>query len=42
MKNDLTLLEVRRRHVSLEETFRKLTAGEAGDKKPAAAPASAA
>ncbi|MGQ0506691.1 MAG: ATP-binding cassette domain-containing protein [Myxococcaceae bacterium] len=28
VKNDLTLLEVRRRHVSLEETFRKLTGGD--------------
>ncbi len=35
VKNDLTLLEVQRRHVSLEETFRKLTAGEAAAPAPA-------
>jgi ABC-2 type transport system ATP-binding protein len=28
VKNELCLLEVKRQHVSLEETFRKLTAGE--------------
>jgi ABC-2 type transport system ATP-binding protein len=28
VQNDLCLLEVKRQHVSLEETFRKLTAGE--------------
>lgn len=28
VRNDLCLLEVKRQHVSLEETFRKLTAGE--------------
>jgi ABC-2 type transport system ATP-binding protein len=37
VKNGLTLLEVRRKHVSLEETFRKLTAGEAQSSAPAAA-----
>ena len=38
VKNGLILLEVQRKHVSLEETFRKLTAGES----PAPAPSAAA
>ena len=38
VRNALVLLEVRRKHVSLEETFRKLTAGES----PAPAPSAAA
>ncbi len=37
VKNDFTLLEVRRRQVSLEETFRKLTAGEGKAPSSAAA-----
>ncbi len=39
VKNNLLILEVRRRHVSLEETFRKLTAGEPQRKEPPAAAA---
>ncbi len=39
VKNGLVLLEVRRRHVSLEETFRKLTAGEPPPSAPSAAAA---
>ncbi len=39
VKNGLVLLEVRRRHVSLEETFRKLTAGEPRPPAPSAAAA---
>lgn len=39
VKNGLLLLEVRRKHVSLEETFRKLTAGEASSPAPSAAAA---
>jgi ABC-2 type transport system ATP-binding protein len=37
VKNGWLLLEVRRKHVSLEETFRKLTAGDARPAAPAAA-----
>jgi len=36
VKNGLLLLEVRRKHVSLEETFRKLTAGEGAPSGPSA------
>ena len=39
VKNNLLILEVRRKHVSLEETFRKLTAGEPQRKEPPAAAA---
>jgi ABC-2 type transport system ATP-binding protein len=39
VKNNLLILEVRRKHVSLEETFRKLTAGESQRKEPPAAAA---
>lgn len=39
VKHGLLLLEVRRKHVSLEETFRKLTAGEASPSTPSAAAA---
>jgi ABC-2 type transport system ATP-binding protein len=39
VKNGLLLLEVRRKHVSLEETFRKLTAGEPSPPAPSAAAA---
>ena len=39
VKNNLLILEVRRRHVSLEETFRKLTAREPQRKEPPAAAA---
>jgi len=39
VRNALVLLEVRRRHVSLEETFRKLTAGESPPPAPSAAAA---
>jgi len=39
VKNGLLLLEVRRKHVSLEETFRKLTAGEPSSTAPSAAAA---
>jgi len=39
VKNGLLLLEVRRKHVSLEETFRKLTAGEPSPTGPSAAAA---
>jgi ABC-2 type transport system ATP-binding protein len=31
LRHELALLELRREHVSLEETFRRLTAGEGGD-----------
>ena len=39
VKNGLVLLEVQRKHVSLEETFRKLTAGEPSAPAPSAAAA---
>jgi len=39
VRNALVLLEVRRKHVSLEETFRKLTAGESPPPAPSAAAA---
>jgi ABC-2 type transport system ATP-binding protein len=39
VKNNLLILEVRRKHVSLEETFRKLTAAEPQRKEPPAAAA---
>jgi gliding motility-associated transport system ATP-binding protein len=39
VKNNFLILEVRRKHVSLEETFRKLTAGEPQRKEPPAAAA---
>ncbi|MHB8875781.1 MAG: ATP-binding cassette domain-containing protein [Myxococcaceae bacterium] len=35
VKNELVLLEVRRQHVSLEETFRKLTAADPGPRAAA-------
>jgi ABC-2 type transport system ATP-binding protein len=38
VKHDLVLLEIRRKHVSLEETFRKLTAAEAVPPAPRVAP----
>jgi len=39
VKNNLLLLEIQRKHVSLEETFRKLTAAEPQRKEPPAAAA---
>jgi ABC-2 type transport system ATP-binding protein len=39
VKNGLVLLEVRRKHVSLEETFRKLTVAEASPRSPSPAAA---
>src|SRR6266851_4003990 len=39
VKNNLLILEVRRKHVSLEETFRKLTTAEPQRKEPPAAAA---